>query len=477
MSSKEHIKAIDQHYINGKFVKSRGSETLNLINPSNERVIGRVTLGNAQDAREAIAAAKEAFKTFSKTTVEERIRLLERLRDAVAAREDDLIRVCIEEYGAPRPVAEARARLTAGFFQLAMDALKEFPFSSTIGTARVVRQPVGVVGMITPWNSSTTQITSKIAHAVAAGCTCVVKPSEISALQTQVLLECFHEAGLPAGVINIVNGLGEVVGTELTRNPGVAMISFTGSTNTGKIIYRESMDTMKRIVLELSGKSPNIILEDADFNRAIPGAVMRCFMNNGQACIAGTRLLVPEERLDEVKSLIKQTIENIQVGNPSEKDTFIGPMATEKQYNNVQRYIQLGLEEGAELVAGGTGHPEGLDSGYYVKPTVFANVNRNMTIAQEEIFGPVLSVMTYRTEQEAIEIANDTRFGLGGYISSSDLQKAREVASQIDAGVILINDSAFEMNAPFGGFKQSGIGREYGPLGMEEYLELKTIVG
>ncbi|GGA52021.1 aldehyde dehydrogenase family protein [Paenibacillus physcomitrellae] len=364
-----------------------------------------------------------------------------------------------------------------GFIQVAVDTLKEFQFSTTIGTAQVVHQPVGVVGMITPWNSSTTQIASKIAHAVASGCTCVVKPSEISGLQTQILLECIHEAGLPAGAINVVNGLGEVVGTELTRNPDVAMIPFTGSTNIGKIIYRESIATMKRIVLELGGKSPNIVLEDADLNKAIPGAVMRCFMNNGQACIAGTRLIVPEGRLDEVKSLIKQTIANIKVGDPSEKDTLIGPMATEKHYNNVQRYIRLGLEEGAELVAGGEGHPDGLESGYYVKPTVFAHVNQNMTIAQEEIFGPVLSVITYRTEQEAIKIANDTKFGLGGYISSTNPVKAREVAAQFDAGVILINDSTFEMNAPFGGFKQSGIGREYGPLGMDEYMELKTIVG
>lgn len=476
MKSFTEMKVIDQIYINGRFVKPRGEDTLDLINPSTKTVIGRVVLGNAEDTREAVAAAKAAFRTFSRTTVEERIRMLESLRDAVAARSDDLTEACIVEYGAPMHVAAARTKLSSHFFQLAIEALKELPLESTIGKARIVREPVGVAGLITPWNASASQIASKVAHAIAAGCTCVIKPSEISAIQTQVLVECFHEAGLPAGVINMVNGLGEVVGTELTRSPDVAMISFTGSTQIGKIIYREAVDTMKRVVLELGGKSPNVILEDADFGKAIPRAVLASFMNNGQACIAGTRLIVPEHRLEEVKALARKAVEGIQVGYPWETATVIGPLVSDKQYRNVQRYIELGLAEGAELVIGGEGHPEGLETGYFVKPTVFAGVNRDMKIAQEEIFGPVLSIMTYRNEDEAVEMANDTRFGLGAYVSSNDPERARSVASRISAGVVLVNDGSFEMSAPFGGYKQSGIGRENGRFGLEEYLEYKTIV-
>lgn len=476
MEDNKKFKLINKIYINGEFVKPNGTEAMNIINPSKKEIIGNVILGNEVDARNAIAAAKKAFKTFSKTTIEERSDMLKRIHEAVISRADDLTKACVEEYGAAVKAAVGRTQLTAKSFLWAKEVIEDFKFTKYIGKAKVVLEPLGVIALITPWNANNSQIAIKVATAISAGCTVVIKPSEFCTIQTQILAECFHEAGIPAGVINIVNGLGGSVGAELTRNPDVAMISFTGSTKTAKIIYHGAVDSMKRVILELGGKSPNIILDDADFTKAIPRAVTSCFGNNGQMCIAGSRLLVPKHRLEEVKELIKIAVENTKVGYPWESDTFIGPMINENHYNNVQRYIKIGIEEGAELVVGGEGHPKGLDNGYFVKPTVFANVTRNMTIAREEIFGPVLSILTYRTEEEAIEIANDTEYGLGAYISSSNIEKANKIASQIVAGTVYINDVMLEMKAPFGGFKQSGIGRECGIYGLEEYLEPKTIL-
>ncbi|MDF2962294.1 MAG: aldehyde dehydrogenase [Paenibacillus sp.] len=471
------MRTIDQIYINGQFVKPYGSDVQDLINPSTKEVIGRVTLGNEEDVRRAVAAAKEAFKTFSRTTVEERSQMLQRLHNAIMANSDALIEANINEYGAPKLAAIGRVNLAAANFLDTKEALEGFKFVKYIGKAKVVSEPVGIIGIITPWNASYSQITAKLASAIAAGCPVVIKPSELSAIQTQMITECFHEADIPAGVINVVNGLGQSVGAEMTRNPDISMISFTGSTRVGKEIRRGAVDTMKRVTLELGGKSPNIILDDADFPTAIPTAVKQCFTNNGQACIAGTRLLVPEHRLEEVKKLAKETVEKIKVGNPWDEDTVLGPIVTEKQFNQVQRFIKSGIEEGAELVIGGEGHPEGQENGYFVRPTVFANVTEDMTIAKEEIFGPVLSILTYKTEDEAIEMANHTDYGLGAYLSSTNIEKANQLASRISAGVILINGAGFEMKAPFGGFKQSGIGREYGVHGLEECLETKTITG
>lgn len=476
MENSKKTNLIDKIYINGEFVKPKGTESMNIINPSTKEIIGRVILGNEVDTQNAIAAAKEAFKTFSKTTIKERSEMLKRLYNAVISRADDLTKACIEEYGAAAKAAAGRTQLTANSFLWAKEVMEEFEFTKYIGKAKVVLEPLGVIALITPWNANNSQIAIKLAAAISAGCTVVIKPSEFCTIQTQILAECFHEAGIPEGVINIVNGLGSSVGAELTRNPDVSMISFTGSGKTAKVIYHGAVDTMKRVILELGGKSPNIILDDADFTRAIPRAVISCFGNNGQMCIAGSRLLVPERRLEEVKELIKIAVQNIKVGYPWEDDTFIGPMINENHYNNVQRYIKIGIEEGAELVVGGEGHPEGLCNGNFVKPTVFANVNRDMTIAKEEIFGPVLSILTYKTEDEAVEIANDTEYGLGAYISSSNIEKANQIASQILAGTVYINDVMLEMKAPFGGFKQSGIGREGGIYGLEAYLEPKTIL-
>lgn len=470
------MKIADKIYVNGAFIKPHGTELFDLVNPTNNKLIGQVVLGDVTDTRNAIAAAKEALKSFSRTTKEERIGYLQKLHDAVQKRKTELIDIMVEEYGGTFQFARMSVENATNAFLRTIDTLKDFDFVKKVGTSEVRLQPLGVVGIITPWNSSNSFIASKLATAIAAGCTTVIKPSEMSALQTQVFMECLHEAGLPAGVFNIVNGRGDVVGAELTQNPDIAKISFTGSTIVGKTIARGAVDTMKRVTLELGGKSPNIILDDADFAKAIPMAVTACFINSGQACIAGTRLLVPEDRLEEVKQLVKATVAQVKVDDPRKEDTMVGPMVSRKQYERVQQYIKLGIEQGAELLTGGEGHPEGLEAGNFVKPTVFANVTPDMRIAREEIFGPVLSILTYKTEEEAVEMANDTVYGLQAYVSSSSFERAHRVATQIDAGRVLINVLSHDPLAPFGGFKQSGIGREYGVYGLEAYLEPKAIL-
>jgi len=470
------MKIIDKIYINGQFVTPHGSEISKLINPTVNQVIGHVTLGDEVDTRMAIAAAKAAFVNFSKTTIEERIGYLQRLHDAVVKRVPELRDATIEEYGATVQRATWSNQLSAEIFLQFIGVLKDYSFERTMGRSVVRYEPLGVAAILTAWNSNSGSICIKLAAAIAAGCTTVIKPSEFSAIQSQILTECFQEANLPAGVINIVNGRGDIAGIELARNPDIAMIAFTGSTVVGKIIAREAVNTVKRIALELSGKAPNVILDDADLTKAIPMAVTACFMNNGQACIAGTRLLVPENRLDDVKKIVKTTISGLKVGDPANEETSIGPLASQKQYDRVQGYIRSAEQEGAELLIGGEGHPEGLNEGFFVKPTAFAGVTGNMRIAKEEVFGPVLSIMTYKTEEEAIEMANDTIYGLLAYVSSGSQERARKVAAQINAGRVLINTLAHDPLAPFGGFKQSGIGREGGILGLEEYLEPKAII-
>ncbi|MFN1216875.1 aldehyde dehydrogenase family protein [Chryseobacterium kwangjuense] len=470
------MKRIDKSYINGKFTELNGTEVFNLINPSTHEKIGDVVLGNETDTQKAVEAAKKALKTFSKTSIEERIEILENLKKAVEKREHDLIETMILEYGGTRQFCTMSFRNMAGSFEHMIETLRHFEFERKSGNTLVQMTPVGVVGIITPWNSSNSFICNKFATAVAAGCTVVVKPSEMSALQTQLIIECFHEAGLPDGVFNVVNGLGNVVGNEIVNNPDVAKISFTGSTQTGKMIAKGAVDGMKRVTLELGGKSPNIILDDADFEQAIPQALFGAYMNSGQACIAPTRLLVPQSRLEEVNRLVKEAAIQVVVGNPSNENTNVGPMVSEKQYERVQTYIQLGLDEGAELLVGGTGKPEGLENGNFVKATVFTNVRNDMRIAQEEIFGPVLSIIAYEDEEDAITIANDTSYGLAAYITSADEKHALKVASRIEAGRVCINGFKHDPLAPFGGFKQSGIGREFGTYGLEEYLEPKSIL-
>ncbi|MBF0574605.1 aldehyde dehydrogenase family protein [Dysgonomonas sp. GY617] len=470
------MKLINEIYINGEFVKPNGTETFDLINPSNQELLGKVTLGDATDTQRAIAAAKEAFKTFSKTSKEDRIAYLEKMYAAVLKRKQELIDIMVLEYGGALQFSTLAFEFAISSITSNIEILKNFEFNKKAGSANVMLNPVGVVGIITPWNSNNGFICTKLSTAIAAGCTAVIKPSEMSAMQTQLITECLHEVGLPKGVFNIVNGFGNVVGAEITKSSDIAKISFTGSTIVGKTIARDGAETIKRITLELGGKSANIIMEDADLSVAIPQSLGLAYMNSGQACIAATRLLVPESKLDEVKDVIKSSMAHIKVGNPSDASSNIGPMVSKKQYDRVQNYIKIGIEEGAEVLVGGVGHPEGLESGNFVKPTVFVNVNNQMRIAREEIFGPVLSVIAYKTLDDAIEIANDTTYGLAAYVQGTDEAKAYEVATKLEAGTVAVNGFKHEALAPFGGVKQSGIGREFGEYGLEEYLEVKTIL-
>jgi aldehyde dehydrogenase (NAD+) len=471
------MKQISTHYINGKFVPSHGTVQFELINPSTNAVIGRISLADAHDTQDAIAAARSALAGFSATTKQQRSGYLQQMHDAVMSRADELIDAVMEEYGAPRQRAKGATLDAANNFLAAKEALQSFEFVRSIGKSRVRLEPVGVVGIITPWNSTYGFVSNKLAMAIATGCTAVIKPSEMSGLQVQLLTECLDKAGLPPGVFNIVTGLGDVVGAEIVRNPHIAKISFTGSTAVGKTVARGAVDTMKRVTLELGGKSPNIILDDADLSKAIPLAVAAGFANSGQACIAGTRLLVPEERSEEIKGMIKAAVEQVIVGEPRTDGVLVGPLVSKKQYERVQNYIQLGLDAGAEILVGGLGHPTGLEAGNFVKPTVFVNVTNDMRIAQEEIFGPVICILTYKTDDEAIRIANDTVYGLHAFVSSTNIGRANRIAKQIDAGRVLINFLGHDPLAPFGGFKQSGIGREYGVFGFEQYVEPKALLG
>jgi len=470
------MKAINTMYINGEFVTPHGTEVLDLFSPVTNQKIATVTLGDEIDTQKAIAAAKEAFKTFSRTTVEQRISYLESVRNAIERRKDALINVMIEEYGGIRQFSAMTVQFAINDFTTMIEILKEYQFEQIVGHSKVILQPVGVVGIIIPWNMSNGFIGTKLSTALAAGCTVVVKPSEMSAQQTQIMAECFHEANLPKGVVNFINGLGDVVGTAITQHPDINKISFTGSTNVGKIIAKGAVDTMKRVTLELGGKSPNIILDDADLQTAIPTAITAAFLNSGQACAAATRLLVPEGKLNEVNAIAKSFVANLKVGNPNDADTAIGPMVSQKQYERVIDYIQIGQQEGATLLTGGTQKPQGLEAGNFVPATIFTNVNNKMRIAREEIFGPVLSIIPYKDEQEAIDIANDTDYGLAAYVSGTDIERAKQVASQLDAGRVCINGLSHDAKAPFGGFKQSGIGREYGVYGLSAYLEAKAIL-
>ena len=467
---------IDKIYIDGQFVTPRATETADLHNPSTEEKIGTARLGSVEDAREAVAAAKRAFPAFSRTTKGERIDMLKRLNAAVAARVSDLTEAMALEYGAPQTFTRFAIPHAASSFLTMAKVLEDYDFERRIGRARVVMQPVGVAAAITPWNSNIGFITSKLATAIAAGSTIVIKPSEMSAMQTQVLAECLHGAGLPKGVFNIVNGLGNVVGAELSRHPDIAKVTFTGSTAVGREILRSAADTFKRVTLELGGKGPNIILDDADLDVAIPAVLRMGFINSGQSCIAGTRVLVPNRRLDEVLARLKQETERFKVGAPDDPDAMIGPMVSQKQYDRVQSYIGLGIREGASLLTGGLGRPTGLDRGWFAKPTIFTGVNNQMRIAREEIFGPVLSVIGYRDDDEAVSIANDTSYGLQSYLHGSDASRMQALADRLDSGRVVINAAPHEPLAPFGGFKQSGIGREYGVFGLEAFLEPKAII-
>jgi len=470
------IQSITTHYIDGAFAESHGRQVMDVVRPTDGQVIAHVTLADEEDTRRAIAAANRAFATYSRSTPEERAKILSRMHQAVAARADDLASAMIEEYGGVARFAGIIVQTGINAFAAAEQAVREVPWTRRWDKTTVTMEPVGVAGLITAWNANALFMCLKVASAVAAGCTVVIKPSELSALQARVLVEALHSADIPKGLLNVVTGLGTVVGAELVRNPDVAKISFTGSVAVGESIMRDGATTMKRVTLELGGKSPTILLDDAALDQAIPSALTMAFMNSGQACAAGTRLLVSKSRMDAVRQAIAKAMRTFTVGNPADPKIAIGPVVSQKQYERIQSYIRKGIEEGAEVLVGGEGHPEGLEAGFFVKPTVFVNVKNDMTIAQEEIFGPVLSVIAYDSEDDAIRIANDSKYGLHAAVIGTDLARARRVASQLRAGRVVINNMTDDPQAPWGGFKFSGVGREYGRYGIEAFLETRAIL-
>ena len=467
-----------QFYINGEWVDPVDPKSLEVINPATEEVIGKIAMGNSQDVDKAVAAAKEAFESFSQTTKEERLALMGKILEVYQSRYDEIAETISSEMGAPLWLSKAAQAATgAGHFGTFMEVLKNYNFDEDKGTTRLRKEPVGVCGLITPWNWPINQIACKVAPALAAGCTMVLKPSEVSPLNAVIFAEVLHEAGVPAGVFNLVNGDGLSVGEAMSSHPDIDMMSFTGSTRAGVAVAKASADTVKRVSQELGGKSANIILDDADFNQSVAGGVTGCFMNSGQSCNAPTRMLVPADRQDEAVAIAKATAEATIVGDPKEVAAGgIGPVVSEVQFNKIQGLIEKGIEEGATLVAGGPGKPEGFNAGYYVKPTIFSDVSNDMTIAREEIFGPVLSILPYKDEDDAISIANDTEYGLSGYVSGSQ-EKAQKFAEKFRSGNVHVNGAGPDFNAPFGGYKKSGNGREWGDLGFEEFLEIKAILG
>ncbi|HBK47459.1 MAG TPA: aldehyde dehydrogenase family protein [Xanthomonadaceae bacterium] len=470
------MRRIEHIYIDGRFATPHGEEWFDLFNPATEQVIGQVRLADAEDACLAIDAARRALPAMARTGVDERLDMLGRMQAAMERHHDELLEAVRVEYGAPYSRSTWMTRFASDVIGQAMTALRGFAFEQQAGSARVLLQPVGVAGLITPWNSDAGFICGKLAMALAAGCTAVIKPSEMSAWQTEVVARALHEAQLPPGVFNIVTGRGEVVGAAIASSPHVAKISFTGSGMVGKAILRASADTLKRVTLELGGKSPSIVLDDADPATVVPQLVAAGFINSGQACIAGTRILVPAARLAEYEAAIAAEVAKTRSGDPADPDTAIGPMVSARQWERVQRYIRTGLEEGARLLAGGEGRPDGMTRGWCVRPTVFTDVRSDMTIAREEIFGPVLCVLPYRDEEEAIALANDTAYGLNAWVFTADTARGQALAARIESGRVLVNTLAHEPQAPFGGMKQSGLGRENGRWGLESFLEAKTVL-
>ena len=465
-----------QFYINGSWVNSESSEKIEVINPANEELIGHVSAGTKGDIDKAVNAASQAFLTFQHTSKEERIELLNNIISEYENRYDDFVQVITEEMGAPLWLSE-KAQASTGIKNIheTLDALIDYQFEKPEGDYTLIKEPIGVIGMITPWNWPMNQITTKVSAALAAGCSMVLKPSEISPYCAMLLAEVFDKAGVPGGVFNVVNGYGPTVGAALSEHPDVAMMSFTGSTRAGIAVAQASAVSVKRVHQELGGKSSNIILDDvADLEKSVRGGAGHCFLNSGQSCNAPTKMLVSAQNYDKAVEVAVQTANSTTVGDP-QGEYRIGPIANKAQYEKILRMIEIGIEEGARLVAGGIEKPEGYEKGYYIKPTVFADVTNDMTIAKEEIFGPVLSIIKYENEDEAIEIANDTEYGLAGYVQGES-EHAKEVARKIRAGQVIINGGARGTGAPFGGYKASGNGREHGLHGLEECLETKAVI-
>ena len=463
-------------YIDGEWVDPISPSTLEVINPANEQPFAVISMGGAGDVEKAVSAAKVAFESYSQTSVSDRIDLLGGILSEYTKRYDDLVEAITTEMGAPTYLSKAAQAATGqGHFSSILEVLKKYEFEERKGRYLLRKEPIGICGLITPWNWPVNQISTKVAPALAAGCTMVLKPSEVAPISGMVFAEILHTAGVPKGVFNLVNGDGPSVGSALSSHPDVAMMSFTGSTRAGVEVAKDSAPSVKRVAQELGGKSANIVLEDADLQTAVSSGVSQVFNNSGQSCNAPTRMLVPLDKHEEALNIARATAEGVKVGDPTAADTTIGPVVSEVQFEKIQGLIQKGIDEGATLVSGGTGRPDGLNAGYYVKPTVFGNVSNDMTIAREEIFGPVLSILPYESEEDAISIANDTDYGLSGYVQSGDVDHAMSVASQIRSGNVHINGAGADFNAPFGGYKQSGNGREWGELGFEEFLETKAV--
>jgi aldehyde dehydrogenase (NAD+) len=465
-------------YINGAWVEPLSRSTLEVINPATEAAYATIAIGNPEDAARAIEAARAAFPAYARTSRAERLRLLRRILELYNTRAEELAQAVSDEMGAPIQFARD-AQVWAGRVHLeaTIAALETFEFEEQSGTSRVMREPIGVAGLITPWNWPLNQIVTKVAPALAAGCTMVLKPSEIAPMDALIFAEVVHAAGVPAGVFNLVNGDGLGVGQALAQHPQVDMVSFTGSTRAGVMVAKTAADTVKRVTQELGGKSANIILSDADLKSAVTQGVAACFSNSGQSCDAPTRMLVPRSNLGAALDIAREAADAHTTGDPQARGTQLGPVVSAAQFAKIQRLIETGIAEGAPLVCGGPGRPEGMKRGYFVRPTVFGPVERRMTIAREEIFGPVLSVIPYDSEAQAIEIANDTVYGLAAYVQSGDLAHARAVARELRAGQVQVNYPDWDTAVPFGGFKQSGNGREYAAWGISDYLELKAVVG
>ncbi|NNL87680.1 MAG: aldehyde dehydrogenase family protein [Marinicaulis sp.] len=466
-----------QFYIGGEWVAPSGSETMDVINPASELKAGAIALGQAADIDRAVEAASAAFPAFARTSRQDRVELLNNVAAEYQKRLSDMADAITEEMGAPSWMAnKMQAPVGLGHLMTASKILADYQFEEPRGAMMIAKEPIGVCGFITPWNWPSNQIAAKVAPALATGCTMVLKPSEIAPFSAYLWAEIIDAAGVPAGVFNLVNGEGPVAGAALASHPKVDMVSFTGSTRGGVAVAQNAAPTVKRVHQELGGKSPNIILDDADFERAVAGGVKQVMLNTGQSCNAPTRMLVPAARLEEANGIAAAAAAKTTVGDPSE-EVAMGPLVSKAQWEKVQGLIEKGIEEGARVIAGGAGKPDGLNQGYYAKPTVFSDVNNDMTIAREEIFGPVLSIIPYNSEEEAIAIANDTEYGLAAYVQGSDIERIRNVASQLRAGQVTINGANGGMMAPFGGYKQSGNGREWGDLAFDEFLEVKAVIG
>jgi aldehyde dehydrogenase (NAD+) len=465
-------------YIDGAWVDPITPHVIGIVNPATEEVFAEISGGAAADVDRAVAAARAAFPAFARTTQKERLELLQTCLAVYNKRYEDIAQACAWEMGAPISFArDAQAFVGQGHFAALIKVFETFAFTEKRGTTLVVKEPIGVCGLITPWNWPLNQIVCKVAPALAAGCTMVLKPSELAPLNAIIFAEIMHEAGVPAGVFNLINGDGPSVGQKMAEHPGIDMMSFTGSTRAGIIVAKAAADTVKRVAQELGGKSANILLPDVDLDHAVRQGIGACFINSGQSCDAATRMLVPRALHDEALKIAADEANKQTTGDPFAEGTILGPLVSQTQFDKVQRLIAAGIAEGATLAAGGLGRPENLNRGYYARPTVFGHVTRAMTIAREEIFGPVLSILPYDTEAEAIDIANDTVYGLAAYIQSTDLGKARDIAAQMRAGSVYLNYPDIDFFAPFGGYKQSGNGREYVDFALNDFLEIKGIIG